>query len=245
MFLNMKWAKILLGITLGASFVGNALLFPHLQRLKNENAAFASQLQDLKLELKKLETERLDLSQKFETEKKSLLSDIDMLKAEITDLKQTQSTNYKDDIRRLTDENKTLNKKLRDLYKVTSEKISQINIAKMSLEQTITDARQKIDDQWSNVDLGSINLGKTKSFSPTLKNEGKILSINSDYDFVVVDFGSINSIKDETKFVVERNGEQVATLNVLEVRDTMTACNIQELIQGKKLEVSDLVRIRK
>ncbi len=247
----IRWTKIVGAVVLGVSFGANIFLLPRLNLVHSQNRALKLEIQNLEQSLEKLETERKRVLHQTEEEKHHLLESTESLRREVETLRsQTaqpeKDSDLKNEVKRLTEQNKLLSKRFRDLYKVTSDKISQINVAKIALEETITDARKKIDEEWAAVDLGSINVGKNAGTQkPQPKNEGKILSINDDHGFVVVDLGRVNQIKDNMLFSVEKDGSAIATLKVLEIRDTMTACNIQDLIQGKKIEVNDLVRIRK
>jgi DNA repair exonuclease SbcCD ATPase subunit len=156
-----------------------------------------------------------------------------------------------DEIRRLNELSQTLSKRLDKLYKTTHDKISAINVAKLTLEETISEARDKIEQEWNTVDLGSIHTdekaaskeSKTDSHK-NAKKEGKVLAVNEDHGFVVIDIGKADGIKNDTEFSVKKkDGELAATLSVLEIRDVMTACNVKELIQGKKIELNDLVLV--
>ena len=157
-----------------------------------------------------------------------------------------------EELQRLTEQNAILSKKLDKLYKTTNDKISEINVAKITLEETISEARKAIENEWKTVDLGTISAGgntgqKTKAVEAkrTPKNQGKVLAVNETHGFVVVDLGKTDGLNDETLLSLSQNGESIATLKVLEIRDAMTACNIKDLTAGKKIQVNDLVLIQK
>ena len=76
------------------------------------------------------------------------------------------------------------------------------------------------------------------------KKQGRVLAINEDHGFVVVDMGKVDGIKTGMDLFLKKNGETIATLSVLEVRDVMTACNIRNLDSGRKIEINDLVSIQ-
>ena len=136
--------------------------------------------------------------------------------------------------------------------------MTEINIAKIALEDTITEARKMIDNEWNTVNLGSIRVNQS---SPTVapsqqksqpvarttssKKQGKVLAINKDHGFVVVDLGKVDGIKSDSLLILKRNNETIATLTVLEVRDVMTACNIKDLNPGKTIAVNDQASILK
>ena len=159
-------------------------------------------------------------------------------------LKQKES-----EIKRLYEQNAILSKKLSKLYKTTSEKISEIQVAKITLEDTIAGARQTIDSEFNTVDLGTISANPNsapKPQSPRVpKKDGKVLAVNEEHGFVVVDLGKIDGIKTDSEIILNQGGQTVATLKVLELRDEMTACNILEITPGKKIQLNDPVLIRK
>jgi uncharacterized phage infection (PIP) family protein YhgE len=152
-----------------------------------------------------------------------------------------------EEVRRLGEHNRLLADKLKRLYKTTNDKIAEINVAKISLEETISGARKILDNEWNTVELGSISVNSPapqKKAEPA-KKEGRVLAINEEHGFVVVDMGKVDGVRSDSRLFLKQNGQAVGTLTVLEVRDVMTACNIKELSQGKKIQVNDLVLVQK
>ena len=157
-----------------------------------------------------------------------------------------------DEIRRLSEQNQALSEKMDRLYQVTTSKISEINVAKIALEETVTGAKDTIDDEWNTVNLGSISVDKSgapdskpaaKRSGP--KTEGKVLAINEDHGFVVVDLGKVDNLSSGMGLQIVRGGKSIASLSVLEIRDVMTACNIKNLESGQKIQINDAVQIQK
>ena len=168
-----------------------------------------------------------------------------------------QRLNQKDEeLKALTEQNKVLNEKLQKLYQTADAKMREINIAKIALEDTIAGAKKVIDNEYSSVNLGSIAVrsGAQSSIITAVpsskrqdtvrsapKKQGRVLAINEEHGFVVVDMGKVDGIKTGMDLYLKKGGETIATLSVLEVRDVMTACNIRDLTSGKKIEINDLV----
>ncbi len=164
-----------------------------------------------------------------------------------------------EEIRKLNEQNTLLSQKLERLYKTTNSKMTEINVAKIALEDTITEARKTIDNEWNTVNLGSIRVsqGRPTAGAPSeqksqpvvrptsSKKQGKVLAINEEHGFVVVDLGKVDGIKSDSVLTLKRNNDVIATLTVLEIRDVMTACNIKDLNPGKKIAVNDLASILK
>lgn len=157
------------------------------------------------------------------------------------------------EIQKLSEQNRALSEKLDRLYQVTTSQISEINVAKIALEETVTGARDTIDDEWNTVNLGSINAGnqgaapapKAPARPSGPKTEGKVLAVNETHGFVVVDLGKVDNLSSGTGLVIVREGKNIADLSVLEIRDVMAACNVKNLAEGQKIRVNDAVRIQK
>lgn len=180
----------------------------------------------------------------------------------------TEKLKLKDaDLKKLAEKNQILTKKIEILYKITNDKMSEIDVARASLEDTIQNARRMMDEEMNAVDLGSINVETAaavpaappaaataapapaappaKTNSHRAKDAGRVLAVNEDHGFVVVDLGKADGIGPSTSFAVKKNGVIVGTLKALEIRDVMTACDVKDLTTGVKIEVNDLVSIRK
>lgn len=177
-----------------------------------------------------------------------------------------QRLNQKEEeIRKLNEQNRLLNEKLQKLYQTADSKMKEINIAKIALEDTISDAKKVIDNEYGSVNLGSIAVtsqaaqssqnAAVPAVSPTEqrsatetrtapKKQGRVLAINEEHGFVVIDMGKVDGIKTGMNLYLKKDGETVATLSVLEVRDVMTACNIRNLTGGQKIQINDLVSVQ-
>lgn len=146
------------------------------------------------------------------------------------------------ELARLTEQNRILSNRIEKLYRVTNEKISEINVAKIALEETIAQARKNIENEWSTVDLGAIQAGQKSASAPSA---GQVLAVNDEHGFIVVNLGRTHGMTAQTRLIVRQNGDGIATLSPLEIRDVMTACNIKEIQSGRKIAVSDPVSIQK
>ena len=162
-----------------------------------------------------------------------------------------QKLSQKDEeIRRLNEQNKVLTEKLQKLYSTAS-----------ALEDTLADAKKAINGQYGNtVDLGSISVNSSSVSAPVVpsspeknldswrssaKKEGRVLAINEEHGFVVIDLGKVNGLNNGMELYLKRGGETIATLSVLEVRDVMTACNIKNISPHRKIEINDQVSLQK
>lgn len=156
------------------------------------------------------------------------------------------------EISRLTEQNQALSLKMDRLYQVTTSKISEINVAKIALEDTVSGAKDKIDQEWNTVNLGSISIDKkepaTAAGAPQPvrsgpKTAGKVLAINENHGFVVVDLGKVDNLNTSANLEIVRDGKNIASLSILEIREAMAACNIKFLENGEKIRINDAVQI--
>ncbi len=161
----------------------------------------------------------------------------------------SSALNEKDqEIARLLGQNRQLSEKLDRIYKTMQDQLAQIGATRPSLEQPLAQMRRALDEQWNSVDLGAISLENANPVAPALtekpvKKEGRVLAVNEDHGFVVVDLGKADNIKSDTVLSVKKDGKKVATLTVLEVRDVMAACNIKDLQPGKTIAINDAVSL--
>ena len=161
-----------------------------------------------------------------------------------------QAVTQKDEeLKRLNEQNRVLQDKLDRLYKTTNAKINEINIAKIALEETVSTAKRKIEDEWNTVNLGSVTTSAVpdrpseNGGAKEPKSEGHVLAINNEHGFVVIDLGKVDNLPSDAQLEVRKDGQTIATLSVLEIRDVMAACNIKDVQNGQKIEINDLVSI--
>jgi chromosome segregation ATPase len=75
---------------------------------------------------------------------------------------------------------------------------------------------------------------------PTLGNQSKIISIDKENNFVVVNAGQANNLKIGDTFQVSRDGQNIGTVEVIQARERIAACDIKE--EKTPLRVGDLIR---
>jgi hypothetical protein len=229
-----------------------------LEASKKENETVRLAMQKADLQLKGYEEEKIFLedilihkTKEIESLKKTAPADGAAPSGTSEQLKDKQA-----DLDKLAGQNRQLSHKLDDLYKVTNDQLNLIAAARAgALEQTIADARKKIDDVWSSVDLGTLTVDQHAS-SPApaaaknegprkIKNEGRILAINEEHGFVVIDMGKVDNVSPDSQFAVVRGKDRIASLSAMEIRDVMTACSIRDVKNGIVLEVDDKVVLQK
>ncbi len=80
--------------------------------------------------------------------------------------------------------------------------------------------------------------------SPNLP-AGKIMEVNTRYNFVVVNLGENDGLKPGVFLKVLRQNQEIAKLAVIKVRKTISAAEIKELKKGEQIKTDDMVVLLK
>ncbi|MEI7997976.1 MAG: hypothetical protein WCH62_00500 [Candidatus Omnitrophota bacterium] len=143
-------------------------------------------------------------------------------------------------ITRLTQEKNDMGKKLAETEGVIQDRINEIWQIKQTLDQKIT-AIDKVRNNGKEVELPPIVVNASGSQSQgNLNQPHKIISINEKNNFVILDYGESQGSTIGRIFKAYRNGTDIATLEVIQVRRDISAADIKE--QKAKLQVGDQVR---
>jgi len=71
-------------------------------------------------------------------------------------------------------------------------------------------------------------------------SSGKVLAVNSDSNFVVIDLGSSVGVKVGDTFTVYRDGKPVGSIEVIQARGNISACDIRR--KDTALRIGDIVK---
>jgi len=99
------------------------------------------------------------------------------------------------------------------------------------------------------VELPTIRAQKTAMLtSPSLERveeteelKGKIVTINMEHNFVVIDLGKQDGIDIGNKFNVYRGETLLGSVEIIQARDKIAAADIKDLKEGMSIEVNDTV----
>jgi hypothetical protein len=152
-------------------------------------------------------------------------------------------------IARLTDEKDAMQKKLIETESVIQGRIDDIWKIKQSLDKKLS---QNVSPSSSagSMELPPIivnpsnNQPQAAAANPVIggKNEGSIISINEPNNFVIVDLGQENSpVSIGNTLKVYRNSNEIATLEVIQVRREICAADIKS--KTGEIRVGDIVKI--
>jgi hypothetical protein len=139
-----------------------------------------------------------------------------------------------------------MSKRLADTEGVIQNRINEIWQIKQTLDQKIIQINQSKTDK--EVELPPIIVNSSGGASSVASDAPvekmgqahKIISINGKNNFVIVDYGQTQGSTVGRILKVSRNGQEIGTLEVIQVRRDISAADIKE--QKTNLQVGDQVR---
>ncbi len=105
-----------------------------------------------------------------------------------------------------------------------------------------TAAAQPPEEEKESVELPTIVVRPQPESSAQESKEvsGNILAINKDNSFVIIDLGLDTGIKVGDTFQVQRDNKFIATIEVIQARKNISACDIKK--ETEPIKVGDSVR---
>lgn len=173
-----------------------------LQQEKQEKLKYVEELQ-------RLETEKQNLTARVtgvEEEKKQLQGKIAQLKQQLQ-LAQKEKEEY--------------NKRLAEINQILEDKMLEVTRLKQDLEVALENVKKL------SYNIGSsqaVTLPKIEVKTPELK--GKILQVDSDNGFVIVDLGRRDGLKEGMECNVYRDGKIIAKLEIIRTEEVTSAAKI-------------------
>lgn len=215
-----------------------------LQEAKENISALEAKLQDAQSQIDKL-------SQDLEQEKTAKLeasSQVDQLKTELE-----QQRSLRKDLESKIVQAQEETKKMQALLSDLESKKTELETKIKDLESQVQKAAQSQEGQ--GVELGTIVVspeGTTaeqpttteevaKKETPASALEGKILVVNKDYNFVVINLGSKDGVEVGNIFSVYHNNNYVGDVKVEKVHDSMSAADFVSIDIKDKVNEGDKV----
>jgi hypothetical protein len=221
---------------------------------------------NLELEISNIKQDREDLSRRLDYNGKLL----DSLSAELVREKNDKTKILEElknirseylvrtrQLKVLTDEKVALDNKLQQTEQSRAELQKRLNDTSVLLEkQTLESAdgrqamgafsegKEEIKAARGSVELPPIVVRSEESevadYIPAAPSEGKVLAVNRDHNFIVVDLGEVQGIVKGKIFSVMRDGKKIATVEVIQTRKDVSACDIRQ--QDTAIKVGDTLR---
>ena len=161
----------------------------------------------------------------------------------IKDLDETKITLYKK-LDNLEQERNILQAKLKNADGMLQERVNEVVKIKNEFD-TLKDKQntQTVVEGTRTVELPPIVVQGRQEPAPTAPTlTGRVLSINKEYNFVIIDLGGGAGVKVNDEFVVYRDNKYIAHLKVVQTRDAISAADIKELASQEKVKEGDIVK---
>lgn len=225
--LIMKGLKFLVGLGFILSLVslgGNWFLYQRLQVALDRHASLESDMVQLEEQNAELESQAAKAGQyeeeleRFREQMKAYVEQRDQAKREVEEVRQEAAE---------------LRKQIRALESEKGVLAGQVTLDEEA-ERAITQEAVKIPKPASPL---------TAEPPPTTQRPFQVLSINRQFNFVVVNLGIRDRLKIGDELRVEQNGKLIGRIKVEKLYENFSACGIVEETSGSKIKEGDLVRL--
>ncbi|MCX5703125.1 MAG: hypothetical protein NT066_01310 [Candidatus Omnitrophica bacterium] len=143
-----------------------------------------------------------------------------------------------------------IERRFTEMETMLSQKVTQVGSLQEQLQAISSQARiEKPEDKKESVDLPAIivrpqaqenTLLQEQPISSKVSGEGKVLAINKENNFLIIDLGEDAGIKLGDTFQIYRDNEAIAAIVVIQTRKDIAACDIKQQIAP--IEIGDAIR---
>ena len=225
-----------------------------LKRTLTDNQSLQERIGVMQRDLERISSERDQLERSFRLVSKERMALLERIKSYGQlgkDLESFKKENkiLKEKVNALGEDKLKLETDL-DEFRQDNESLKQeLKQAKLSLKEKALPryvGKQEVDlrEEYGvrSVDLPPIIVSSEASLgiTPFSSLEGKILNVNREYNFVVINLGQHMGVKQGMVFEVFREYELLGKIEVVQVREEITACDIIQV--DTPFETGDIVR---
>lgn len=252
MFRDNRIIRLILTAAVIVAIAASLLLFATLKKERDEKAALQNELAQVMKERKRLsvEVEELKLIKgDLEIKLNGIEAQAKIL-AENYEKEKTQNDVVRVEIRKKTEEIKTANTKLKSLQGENKKLQAMVNGEKAKYGElkervdNLANVKDKLEEKVKEI----INKQGIELERIVVKAEGelegKVLVVNREYNFIVVDIGIRDDVQLGDILTIFRNGRYIGEANVEKLYDTMAAATIAREVQPNSIMVSDNVVVR-
>jgi len=133
-----------------------------------------------------------------------------------------------------------LDKRIKDMSEMLEYKLTQVMDVKEDLQQIQQGTQLTPSSQKSSVDLPPIIVRSAPQAPSPAKYTAQVLAVNRENNFVIIDLGEQDGLKPGINFGVYRDGNKIATIEVIQTRKNVSACDIKQA--SGPINVGDIVR---
>jgi len=155
--------------------------------------------------------------------------------------------NLEKKLQELQEKDAALEQKFTEMQINLTDRSSQINDLREKLDTVRGDAKTEVPEEKKEIIELSPIIVRPQSKGPStptpasvLTLTGKIMAVNRDSNFVIIDVGEEAGINVGNSFQVYRDGKSIANIEVIQVRNNMAACDIKK--ETRPIKVGDTVK---
>lgn len=170
---------------------------------------------------------------------KAIKNENNILRQQLKSLSR-RKLNLEKKIDELTGDNDRFTKRFNELDILLKDKIIQVDTLN---KQLISGKRDEVGPQESlSIELPAIVVRPQQAGLAAQRQSSlcKVIAINRDNNFVIIDLGENSGIRLGEIFKAYRDNDAVATIEVMQVRKTISACDIKK--ETKPIKVGDIVK---
>jgi len=238
-----------------------------LKNLQVSNEQLQREKANFELDLNNLKKERDDLSRQLDYNKrlldtmaqdlvrekndkaaiqdsyKSIRSENAVLSRQLASLN-TRKANLERKLQDLNEDKESLQKRLSEMETMLTEKLVSFDKFKEKVEDVKSAGPVEVKEKGS-VELPEIVV-KPKSIPEAKQGAavgaplGKVMAVNKENNFVIIDLGVQSGVKTGDVFKVYRKDKPIANIEVIQIRQNISACDIKA--QNSPIRIGDTVR---
>jgi chromosome segregation ATPase len=144
-------------------------------------------------------------------------------------------------------EREILAKRLQELDQLLQDRVDSIIEVKNDLKAARTEAKKASVKDSRVVQLAPIIVKASDESAPQGGGprsgpvSGQVLAVNEENNFVIVDAGEQDGVHVGQLFTVSRDGQKIASLEVIQTRKEISAADIKSVSAGTKIKIGDMV----
>ncbi len=157
-----------------------------------------------------------------------------------------RKVNLERKLQEFQEKNAALERKFTEMQTMLTDKLSQIDGLKEKLDSIRSGAKTDVPQgKKESVELPPIVVRPQQTETPSVQASigtltGKILAINKDTNFVIIDLGEEAGINVGDSFQVYRDAKSIASIEVIQTRRNIAACDIKK--ETLPIKVGDAIR---
>jgi seryl-tRNA synthetase len=162
------------------------------------------------------------------------------MSSRIKDLEGSKATLYRK-LDSLEQERNALARKLGEAESAVSQRVDEIVKIKEGLGEIKNKGVPQSTPDSRTVELAPIIVhGKQEKAAPSLT--ARVLSVNKQNGFIIIDLGENSGVKANDRFSVYRDNKFIANIEVIMMRKDISAADIKEISVNEEIKVGDVVK---